>query len=722
MDYTKCDSTQDLERKLDCIFSDLSLDETEDSWSKIDASLKNLASLSIAGALKYPVFVSGLESNSSFISRSILTERTRLSGTALDFISTLSQQNELKFRQVSNLFVHDIIKLCAPSKNSSKILRSNVSKVLLTAIQEIGTGDSGFSDPAKEKAEASQYFEAIESTIACTAVDAEVTVRSTAKTIYEVYTTKYPENKDKLVEKLDTTAKKYLKITSGSSTQINRPGRQGISEARRLMAARRMNPGFMKSIAVDSEQKGLLEEAGSASEKTEELDNYKPQAVRRVPLKQQTRQSNTESQTQGAAEVPGNTNINALGKDCTTMCEDSSAIFRNKDNNTTSAATPADASTSNGGTSSSEPKENFFERAPLLRRISPASSSTAIVGEPVVHAVPKSAQRVAVGPKQRFQVLSLPPTLQQKGREMRRRSIFRARQLAIAQQSPYVGILSTQKQRIASRRYGHSSIDRQRIGGEHNNEVARAVSARRLVDLPTQRSSCGSVNVSALAPNRVRSRSTSNEPAHVSAHVPSHVSSRNTTRAPVRTQIVPVTQSGQKRIPIHLRTTASSRQRILPKENRPLRSAISKNKVKLSILGFALKNPKSPLVKKFIRVSAKFGVGLKPLVPKSLEFVQATPKPKQRFGSRIDELTKTLPTKINNQAKGISFFSPSLNKTYSEKTVVIVGNNQVIGAEPNVAPVLVQREQSPVETLSSVTDLSQNTTVALDQQVVETAG
>ncbi|OMJ21217.1 CLIP-associated protein [Smittium culicis] len=326
MNYSKCDSAQDLQEKLLPLIATLQKDENEDTWLQLETAFKNFSSLVNLGACKYPLTFTKVKEICQTVCRSIQTERTRLSGAALEFLESLSKNSTTELQSISNLFVNDIIKICArtnkifttraircletfiifsrcfdliplvcdyAAKDQSKILRKNISKVLLTIVENIAVC-TNLEIKLKEEADIKTYFETINTAISLIAVDADVDVRTNAKSIFSTYVKRFPDNKDDLISKLDPIAKKYLKISdsssssssvksflkpSSSSTGIpNRPPRPVRSF---LNSLNNNLKAPTKGITLNQSKNENLNQNTSSISSNEELA-YKPQPVRRV--------------------------------------------------------------------------------------------------------------------------------------------------------------------------------------------------------------------------------------------------------------------------------------------------------------------------------------------------------------------------------------------------------------------------------------------------------
>ncbi|PVU90467.1 hypothetical protein BB559_002859 [Furculomyces boomerangus] len=340
MDYTKCESAQDLANKLVPILDALSYEESEDTWNKIETAMKNLTTLAASGASKYPLFLSKIKELYDPIRKSIQTERTRLSGATTEMLEQVAISVNKDFQSLSQLFFPEVIKLLGRTnkvfvtrgirclttiinssrsfdqipllceqvtKDPSKILRKNISKVLLVAIQGVASTDSS-SENDSEREEMKKYFEVVENAISIAAVDADVDVRATTRTIFQTYKTKFPENTSQLLSKLDPVAQKYLKINVSNTTSVGSDQNGNTKpllakskiQLRSGMTLRKraaMSKDEQKSTPETSEsQEGfvsypkLTKDSDITDVSAEPKDRYKPQPVRRIMSNQQPKQ------------------------------------------------------------------------------------------------------------------------------------------------------------------------------------------------------------------------------------------------------------------------------------------------------------------------------------------------------------------------------------------------------------------------------------------------
>ncbi|WFD30272.1 very-long-chain enoyl-CoA reductase [Malassezia sp. CBS 17886] len=123
-------SEEDLERHVAPVRAVLALRETEDSWQRIDKALAQFQLFAKGGATKLASYVSLVKELSPGIARSLLSERTKLSGTASDVINSIAPRLGERFAPLLPVFVPPLLQLCART-NKVAIKRAEKSLHLI---------------------------------------------------------------------------------------------------------------------------------------------------------------------------------------------------------------------------------------------------------------------------------------------------------------------------------------------------------------------------------------------------------------------------------------------------------------------------------------------------------------------------------------------------------------------------------------------------------------
>ncbi|KAI0058059.1 hypothetical protein BV25DRAFT_1919593 [Artomyces pyxidatus] len=231
----KCDSESDLQRELVDIRTSLSLTETEDTWEKIARALSSLSALSKGGACDYPsAFTSALRSLSRPITSAACSERTRLSGAAIELIIALATGLGTSFEPLVPQLFPTLLSLCSrPNKVFIARAKAGIEAVIdqtqlpsvlpylaeglkdksvslrLIAIESILACLNCLNPPDLERETRAKD---IEGSIKLTATDASAEVRKISRQVFDAYKILLPDRVDSFTSPLSPTAKKYLNI------------------------------------------------------------------------------------------------------------------------------------------------------------------------------------------------------------------------------------------------------------------------------------------------------------------------------------------------------------------------------------------------------------------------------------------------------------------------------------------------------------------------------
>lgn len=113
--------------------SHLSLPETEESWERIFGSLEKLEKLCRSGMYEHTSeLTASIRSVHRSITSAMNSERTRLSGAALDVLSALASSLNASFEPLLPLFLPGLILLCG---RTNKVVVSRAKTCILTIIE-----------------------------------------------------------------------------------------------------------------------------------------------------------------------------------------------------------------------------------------------------------------------------------------------------------------------------------------------------------------------------------------------------------------------------------------------------------------------------------------------------------------------------------------------------------------------------------------------------------
>ncbi|KAJ2402075.1 hypothetical protein GGI23_000974, partial [Coemansia sp. RSA 2559] len=235
---------------------------------QIDNALKDLTSLVKAGATKLDAFASLMKQASKYLNNAIISERTRLSGTALELVEEMARQMETRFQPVGDMVFPTVLKTCA---RANKVFVTRGIKCLTTVITYAHAGEqaprvcmAATADPNKTMRasatkllmsmvscctvpELAPHMAAVENAISLGVIDANPDARTTSRQTYEIYIKRFADRVDQFHAGLSATARKYLKIAdktaAGGKGNSNgaRPQSRFASFRQRLPLSDRMS-------------------------------------------------------------------------------------------------------------------------------------------------------------------------------------------------------------------------------------------------------------------------------------------------------------------------------------------------------------------------------------------------------------------------------------------------------------------------------------------------
>ena len=112
-------SDADLDVAVSSLVPVLDLVETEETWDRIDHALAQFQVLTKCGATKVPSYIMRVHEFAPCISRSLLSDRTRLSGTASDVLNSMAPRLGERFAPFVNVFIPPLLQLCARTNKVS---------------------------------------------------------------------------------------------------------------------------------------------------------------------------------------------------------------------------------------------------------------------------------------------------------------------------------------------------------------------------------------------------------------------------------------------------------------------------------------------------------------------------------------------------------------------------------------------------------------------------
>ncbi|KAH7888796.1 clasp N terminal-domain-containing protein [Phlebopus sp. FC_14] len=235
MTWIQCNSPTVLKTEIDVARKKVSLSETEDSWNAIAQGISHLTLLCNSGGCEASSdMVSGIRSLSRPLNNALKSERSKLSGTAVELMTALAHGLGTSFEPLVSLFMPTLLDLCG---RTNKVFASRAraciiaiiehtqlpsllsylsdaathksSFLRLTAAEGLITCLNCFNPPDLEKEPRARM---VEDFIRIAARDASADVRKSCKKIFEAYKTLMPSRVESFTAPLTPVVKKYLDI------------------------------------------------------------------------------------------------------------------------------------------------------------------------------------------------------------------------------------------------------------------------------------------------------------------------------------------------------------------------------------------------------------------------------------------------------------------------------------------------------------------------------
>ncbi|BGP33245.1 hypothetical protein JCM10296v2_005039 [Rhodotorula toruloides] len=257
-DKVPINSPADLRHEVDALLAVLQLNETEDTWEKINKALKRFQAVVRGGACRFTdEFVAAMRDPrmAKGVCRSLTTERGALSGTALEMVASCTRLGP-SFAPLLAVYLPSVLRLFArPNKvyvtraasTAASIIRNTrlgeVLRFIVLEWRNEGGKSASFREQAAaavavvlgcdtgslavEKDSLERRIEDLEWVIKTGAVGREVTVRADMKKCWEVYRREWPDRVASFTAPMTPTIRKYLKVdqmhTSAPSTSSAHP-------------------------------------------------------------------------------------------------------------------------------------------------------------------------------------------------------------------------------------------------------------------------------------------------------------------------------------------------------------------------------------------------------------------------------------------------------------------------------------------------------------------
>ncbi|KAK0461420.1 clasp N terminal-domain-containing protein [Desarmillaria tabescens] len=228
-------SANDVKLRIEALVPRLTLIETEESWDTIATSITTLTQVCKDGSCEYTeVIVSSVRSLSNPITSAIKSERTRLSGVAIDCITELATGLGTSFEPLLPVFFPALLSLCART-NKVFVTRARACILVIIESTQLPSILPYFAHSIKDKSMSLRLAAAegvltymnclnppdlekevrareIENLIKATTRDANADVRKTGRKVFDAFKVLLPDRVDNFVAPLTPTIKKYLNI------------------------------------------------------------------------------------------------------------------------------------------------------------------------------------------------------------------------------------------------------------------------------------------------------------------------------------------------------------------------------------------------------------------------------------------------------------------------------------------------------------------------------
>lgn len=236
-------SPSELHAHFDELYDDLHAAETEHTWQKIERALLHIQAITRGGAAKFANFVSLLKENAAPVNNALLSERTKLSGTAGDLLNSIAPRLAERFEPLVPVFVPTLLLICARTnkvavKRAEKTLYfvvkhcrpPSVVPYLKEAVKDKGQGLRAVAAGTlvlvlefTDKDRLARRVADIEASIKSGATDSNPEVRQTTKRLFELYVAVWPERVEHFTKPMTPTIRRYLSLPKTGALHVDVP-------------------------------------------------------------------------------------------------------------------------------------------------------------------------------------------------------------------------------------------------------------------------------------------------------------------------------------------------------------------------------------------------------------------------------------------------------------------------------------------------------------------
>ncbi|KAG1732186.1 clasp N terminal-domain-containing protein [Suillus paluster] len=302
MSKRKCISPAILNAELEAVRGKVSLEETEESWDKIEQGIMQLTQCCNNGGCDFATeMVAGIRSLSRPLNHAMNSERSRLSGSTIELVNALLAGLGPSFEPLVSLFMPTLLGLCG---RTNKVFTNRAKACILAVIENTQLpsllpylADSlnhksvllrlvaaegilaclnCFNPPDIEKDTRARL---IEDVIKLSARDASADVRRAGKMIFEAYKALLPDRVESFIAPLTPVIKKYLDV---QGTAASRSTSQALSRGPAVTARVTSRPiGSLQAQKMSSHSRATSMQrataAGVSSERPTRPPSSEPQ-------------------------------------------------------------------------------------------------------------------------------------------------------------------------------------------------------------------------------------------------------------------------------------------------------------------------------------------------------------------------------------------------------------------------------------------------------------
>ncbi|KAG0339292.1 hypothetical protein BG000_002417 [Podila horticola] len=230
--------------------------ESEHNWAAKETAIKNLGAACHSGIAQNHEYIQFIKNHRKALAESLLTERTRLSGTACELVEKLATAMGRDFGpQCADLFIGPLLKVCARTNKVmvTRAVKALTSMISAGAISVLPKTCAAFASPNKTQRiacinliatcvsqfspqELEPHLPALEPVLKEGVQDAAPEVRDTSRKSFKVYAAMFPERSTVLTSTLPGNVLKYLLPDTRSTTSsLARPNTPGLAGRRSPM-------------------------------------------------------------------------------------------------------------------------------------------------------------------------------------------------------------------------------------------------------------------------------------------------------------------------------------------------------------------------------------------------------------------------------------------------------------------------------------------------------